>query len=105
MQDDQSNNLDRPVTKADLDQVEERIEELLAEQANLILEAVDERLDKKLDQKFGPVISKLDAVMKEVQAHREEDVMGAEQLRRHEDQLHDHEGRLHALELQPTQSH
>ena len=40
-------------------------EKLLARhQADVILEAVDERMDKKLDEKFNPVITKLDAVLK-----------------------------------------
>ena len=47
------------------------------------------------------VITKLDGVMKEVQAHREEDVVGAEQLRRHDDKLENHERRIKTLELQP----
>jgi hypothetical protein len=55
-------------------------------------------LDKKLDNKFGTVITKLDGVMKELQAHREEDVFGASQLSRHDDQLLDHDRRIKTLE-------
>ena len=72
----------------------EEIEQLLADQTDVILEAVDERLDKK----FAQVTTKLDGVMKEVQAHREEDKMGARLLRRHEDKLQDHEVRIATLE-------
>jgi hypothetical protein len=125
MKDPKQNNLDLPATKADLGDLEKRItadlatmrgdfeqlfasksemEQLLADQANVILEAVDEKLDTKLDAKFGTVITKLDAVMKEVQAHREEDVAGAEQLRRHDDKLKDYERRIKTLELHPQQS-
>lgn len=70
------------------------IEKLLSEQTLVILEAVDERLDKK----FGEVAVHLDKVMKELHAHREEDMTGANQLRRHEDQLRSHEARINALE-------
>src|SRR6266849_1966359 len=52
-------------------------EQLLADQANVILEAVDELVEKKLDKKLGekcdPVITKLDAVLKEFEDHRDED--------------------------------
>jgi hypothetical protein len=57
-----------------------------------------ESLDEKLDEKFGTVITKLDAVMNELQAHREEEVFGASQLRRHDDQLLDHARRIKTLE-------
>jgi hypothetical protein len=66
---------------------------------DVILEAVDERMDKKMDQKLDPVINKLDAILGEVQKHREENVSGAEQLRRHADQLEDHALRLKKLEV------
>jgi hypothetical protein len=85
-------------TKADLTETEGRIEQLLADQANVILEAVDEKLDEKLDNKFGTVITKLDGVMKELQAHREEDIFGASQLPNHDDQLLDHDRRIKTLE-------
>src|SRR5207249_909314 len=60
-------------------------EQLLADQADIILEAVDERMDKKLDEKLDPFITKMDAVLKKFEDHRDEDVAGAEQLRRHDD--------------------
>ena len=72
-------------TDQKIDGVKKDMEQLLADQANVILEAVDEQMDKKMDQKLDPVINKLDAILGEVQQHREEDVIGAEQLRRHED--------------------
>ena len=79
------------------------MEQLLSDQANVILEAVDElvekKMDKKLDQKFNPVITKLDAVLKEFEDHRDEDIVGAEQLRRHDDQLQDHAVRIKKLEV------
>jgi hypothetical protein len=110
MQNDEPNNLDQPVTKADLAATrgefkelftvhKAEMEQLLTDQADVILEAVDVKLDKK----FGEVMKGIDAVMKEVQAHREEDVAGAAQLRRHDDQLQDHAKRINALELQPQQ--
>jgi len=78
------------------------MEQLLSDQANVILEAVDElvekKMDKKLDEKFNPVITKLDAVLKEFEDHRDEDIAGAEQLRRHDDQLQDHGVRIKKLE-------
>jgi len=73
------------------------MEQLLADQADVILEAVDDRMDQKLH----PVMNKLDAILGEVQKHREEDVSGAAQLRRHEDQLQDHALRINKLELSP----
>ena len=81
-------------------------EQLLADQANVILEAVDElvekKMDKKLDEKFDPVITKLDAVLKRFEAHRDEDIAGAEQLRRHENQLVKLEARVGRLETAAT---
>ena len=98
-----------PVTEARLEKLlseqTKDLEQLLADQANVILEAVDEQVDKKmdqkLDQKLDPVINKLDAILGEVQKHREEEVIGAEQLRRHEDQLQDHAVRIKKLEVSP----
>jgi DNA repair ATPase RecN len=82
------------------------MEQLLSDQANVILEAVDElvekKMDKKLDEKFNPVITKLDAVLKEFEDHRDEDIAGAEQLRRHDDQLKKHEARIAKLETAPA---
>ena len=84
----------------------EEMEQLLADQANVILESVDElvekKMDKKLDEKFNPVITKLGAVLKKFEDHRDEDVAGAEQLRRHEDQLKKHEARIVKLETAPA---
>src|SRR5437868_13650904 len=95
-----------PATKGDLEKLEGKIvgkmehllseqtkatEQLLADQADVILDAVEERMDKKLGEKFDPVITKLDAVLKEFQDHRAEDIAGAEQLRRHDDKLEKHE--------------
>jgi len=100
------NNADAPVTKAGLKaefgKLEERMERLLSEQANVILEAVGETIEKKLDEKFDPVITKLDGIMKGVEALQQENTVGAEQLRRHEDQLQKHEARIAKLETAPA---
>jgi DNA repair exonuclease SbcCD ATPase subunit len=116
MKNGEPHNSDRPATKADFDNAlaatkgefkelftahKADMEQLLADQANVILEAVDEKLDKKLGEKFDPVITKLDGILKGVEALQQENVAGAEQLRRHVDQLRDHEDRIKALELQP----
>ncbi len=77
-------------------------EQLLADQANVILEAVEERMDKKLGETFDPVITKLDAVLKEFEDHRDEDIAGAEQLRRHDKKLVKLEARVGALEKAAT---
>jgi len=81
-------------------------EQLLADQANVILEAVDElvekKMDKKLSEKFDPVITKLDTVLKQFEDHRDEDIAGAEQLRRHENQLVKLEARVGTLETAAT---
>ena len=91
------------------------IEQLLTEQTAVILEAVDKRLagqDKRMDRRFATqnrriygverkvdkVITQLDAVLKGVEDHRDEDIAGANQLRRHEDQLWKHETRIAKLE-------
>jgi len=110
-----------PATKGDLEKLEGRIvgkmehllseqtkatEQLLADQANVILEAVDELVEKKLDtklgEKFDPVITRLDAVLKQFEDHRDEDIAGAEQLRRHENQLVKLEARVGTLEIAAT---
>src|SRR5713226_10668936 len=93
------NNPDAPVAsavlKAEFGKFEERLDKkldrLLSEQANVILEAVGETMDKKLDEKFDPVITKLDGILKGVDSLQQENIVGAEQLRRHEDQLQKHE--------------
>jgi DNA repair ATPase RecN len=99
------NNADASVTKASLraefGKLEEKMEQLLSEQANVILEAVSETMEKKLDDKFDPVITKLDGIMKGVEALQQENTVGAEQLRRHEDQLQKHEARIAKLETAP----
>jgi len=107
------NNANAPATKADianavaatkgefkqlLNTHKEEMERLLADQSNIILEAVDGRMEKKLDEKFNPVISKLDGIMKGVEAIQQENTVGAEQLRRHTDQLEKHEARITKLE-------
>jgi len=100
------NKADAPVTKAGLKaevgKLEEKMERLLSEQANVILEAVGETIEKKLDEKFDPVITKLDGIMKGVEALQQENTVGAEQLRRHEDQLQKHEARIAKLETAPA---
>ena len=71
------NNADAPVTKADLKAEFGKFEEKME----------GETMEKKLDEKFDPVITKLDGIMKGVEALQQENTVGAEQLRRHEDQL------------------
>jgi DNA repair ATPase RecN len=104
------NNADAPVTKADLraefakfeEKLDQRLDERFSEQANVILEAVGETMEKKLDEKFDPVITKLDGIMKGVEALQQENTVGAEQLRRHDDQLQKHEARIAKLETAPA---
>jgi hypothetical protein len=108
------NNPDAPVTsailnavlKAEFGKFEERLDKkldrLLSEQANVMLEAVGETMEKKLNDKFDPVITRLDGIMKGVEALQQENTVGAQQLRRHEDQLQDHAVRLKKLELSPS---
>ncbi len=88
----------RAELKAEVGTFEEKMEQLLSEQANVILDAVDELMEKKLDDKFDPVITKLDGIMKGVEALQQENIIGAEQLRRHDDQLQKHEVRIVKLE-------
>ena len=104
------NNPDAPVTSAVLkaefgkfeDRLEKRLDRLLSEQANVILEAVGETMEKKLDEKFYPVVTRLDGILKGVDALQQENTVGAQQLRRHEDQLQDHAVRIKKLELSPS---
>ena len=99
-----------PVTKADLnaefgkfeERLDKKLDERLSEQADVILEAVGETMEKKLDEKFDPVITKLDGILKGVEALQQENIIGAEQLRRHEDQLQKHESRIAKLETAPA---
>ena len=100
------NNTNALATKADLkaefgkfeEKLDKKLDERLSEQANVVLEAVGELMEKKLDEKFDPVISKLDGIMKGVGALQQENTVGAEQLRRHTDQLQKHEARISKLE-------
>ena len=105
MEDDQ-NDVNTHVTRSDLKaefgKFEEKMEQLLSEQANVILEAVGETMEKKLDEKFDPVVTRLDGILKGVEALQQENAIGAEQLRRHEDQLQKHEARIAKLETAPA---
>ncbi len=85
-----------------LDGIKKGMGQLLGDQATVILDAVEERLDKKLGETFDPVITKLDAVLKQFEDHRDEDIAGAEQLRRHENQLVKLEARVGTLETDAT---
>lgn len=104
------NKANAPVTRADLraefdafeEKLDKKLDERFSEQANVILEAVGETMEKKLDDKFDPVITKLDGIMKGVEALQQENTVGAEQLRRHEDQLQKHEARIAKLETAPA---
>ena len=78
------------------------MQQLLSEQANVILEAVGETMEKKLDEKFDPVVTRLDGILKGVEALQQENAICAEQLRRHEDQLQKHEARIAKLETAPA---
>jgi len=88
--------------RAEFDEFEEKLDKKLderfSEQANVILEAVGEVMDKKLDEKFDPVITKLDGILKGVESLQQENIVGAEQLRRHTDQLQKYETRIIKLE-------
>ena len=103
-------NTNAPATKADLnvefgkfeEKLDKKLDERLSEQANVILEAVGELMQKKLDEKFDPVVTKLDGILKGVEALQQENTIGAEQLRRHEDQLQKHEARIAKLETAPA---
>src|SRR6267154_1778992 len=105
MEDDQ-NDVNTHVTRSDLKaefgKFEEKMEQLLSEQANVIREAVGETMEKKLDEKFDPVVTNLDGILKGVEALQQENTIGAEQLRRHEDQLQKHEARIAKLETAPA---
>jgi len=105
MEDDQKDvntHVTRSDLKAEFGKFEEKMEQLLSEQANVILEAVGETMEKKLDEKFDPVVTKLDGILKGVEALQQENTIGAEQLRRHEDQLQKHEARVAKLETAPA---
>ena len=105
MEDDQKDvntHVTRSDLKAEFGKFEEKMEQLLSEQANVILEAVGETMEKKLDEKFDHVVTKLDGILKGVEALQQENTIGAEQLRRHEDQLQKHEARIAKLETAPA---
>ena len=101
-QNDANTHVTRADLKAEFGKFEEKMEQLLSEQANVILEAVGETMEKKLDEKFDPVVTKLDGILKGVEALQQENTIGAEQLRRHEDQLRKHEARIAKLETAPA---
>ena len=95
-------NADGPVTRGELrvelkkfeENFEGKMGQLLSDQANVILEAVDERMNKKLNEKIDPVIAKLDSILKGVEDLKDENAAGAAQLRRHEDRISALEVRL-----------
>jgi chromosome segregation ATPase len=107
MKDDKHNS--KPVTRGELtaefERFEGKMEQLLSDQANVLLGAVDERMstmletmderiDKKLNEKIDPVITKLDSILKGVEDLKDENAAGAAQLRRHEDRISALEVRL-----------
>src|SRR5436190_8406651 len=94
----QKSSLSRGTRPQRSQKLDKKLDERLSEHANVILEAVGELMEKKLDQKFDPVISKLDGIMKGVEALQQQNTVGAEQLRRHTDQLQKHEARISKLE-------
>src|SRR5947199_7635543 len=83
------------------ERLDKKLDRLLSEQANVILEAVGETMEKKLDEKFNPV-AKLDGILKGVETLQQENTVGAEQLRRHEDELQKHEVRIAKLKTAPA---
>ena len=91
-------------TDQKLDGIKKDVEQLLADQATVILDALEEQLEKKVGEQFDPVITKLDAVLKQFEDHRDEDIAGAEQLRRHENQLVKLEARVGTLETAATRA-
>ncbi len=101
-QNDVNTHVTRSDLKAEFGKFEEKMEQLLSEQANVVLEAVGETIEKKLDEKLDPVVTKLDGILKGVEALQQENTIGAEQLRRHEDQLQKHEARIAKLETAPA---
>ena len=50
------------------DKLDDKLDERISEQANVILEAVGELMGEKLDEKFDPVMTKLDGIVKGVEA-------------------------------------
>jgi len=52
-----------------------------------------------VERRVDRVITQLDAVLKEVEDHRDEDIVGANLLRRHHDQLQDHAVRIKKLDV------
>ena len=67
-QNDANTHVTRADLKAEFGKFEEKMEQLLSEQANVILEAVGELMGEKLDEKFDPVMTKLDGIVKGVEA-------------------------------------
>ena len=98
----------QPKSHSQVSVTKKELEEFLNDQTRVILDAVDEKLVEeigqvhqrlaKLEERFDPIMTGIDTIVKELQAHRDEDKAGARQLRRHEDKLNDHEARIKTLE-------
>src|SRR5438874_12667291 len=79
-------NANAPVTKAELkaelgkfeERLDNKLDKLLSEQANVILEAVGETMEQKVDEKFVPVITNLDVISKGFEAVKQDNTAGAE---------------------------
>lgn len=62
-----------------------------------------DNLDKKLDKKFDTALTGIDKILQFSEAQKQENIVGAYQIRRHTDTLDDHEKRIKTLELQPQE--
>lgn len=82
------------ITKQDSNQLIKDMKKVFVTKGELrkvVREEIDEALDEKLDQKFfdfkSELFTKIDPILKEVVASREERVITASQLSNHDDRI------------------
>lgn len=84
-----------PLTSRDLKQISDVVERKLEEK-------LEEKLDEKLEEKFSQfrdeLYTKIDPVLEEVMANRDERTIISHHVSDHGDRLDDHEKRIQRLE-------
>jgi len=92
-----------PLTSRDLKQISDVVERKLEEKLEEKLEQkLEEKLDEKLEEKFSQfkdeLYTKIDPVLEEVMANRDERTIISHHVSDHGDRLDDHEKRIQRLE-------
>lgn len=101
-------DINAPATVQDFKELAEFVGEKF-ERVDKKFDQIDKRFDKidlrldKLDNKFDIALTGINKILQFSEKQKDENIVGAAQIRRHTDTLNDHEKRIAALELQPQE--